>query len=216
MAIKLILVRHGETDWNIQQRYQGHTDINLNETGINQAKRLARELKSEKIDAIYSSDLTRAVQTAAIINDGRNLPIHQLWELRECSFGIWEGKTFKEMEQHFPEEVARIKGDPVKQIRTGGESRDQLSTRIGQAIQQIIDTHQNQSVLIVAHGGALAVAMEYITGEGLIARSKYWLENAGYHILECNNRNCNIIHCGTPVEKKKPEVRGQKSEKNRR
>lgn len=212
MGIRLILVRHGETDWNIQQRYQGHSDTKLNQTGINQAKNLACELASEKLDAIYSSDLTRAMQTAAIINDGRNLPIHKLQELRECSFGIWEGKTFREMEQHFPEEVARIKGDPVKQIRAGGESRDQLSTRIGQAMQQIIDSHQNQSVLVVAHGGALAVAMEYITGEGLIARSKYWLENAGYHILECNNGNCMVIHCGTPVEKKKPEVRSQKLE----
>jgi broad specificity phosphatase PhoE len=201
MGIRLILVRHGETDWNIQQRYQGHTDIELNQTGINQAKILAQELKAEKLDAIYSSDLNRAAQTAAIINNGRNLPIHKLRELRECSFGIWEGKTFKEMEQHFPEEVARLKGDPVKQIRAGGESRDQLCSRVEQAVQKIIDNHQNQTVLMVAHGGALAVAMEYITGEGLIARSKYWLENAGYHIVECDKGKCKILHCGTPGKK---------------
>jgi broad specificity phosphatase PhoE len=197
MVIRIILVRHGETEWNIQQRYQGHTDIELNQTGINQAKKLARELNSEKIDAIYSSDLNRAVQTATIIADGRKLPIHKLRDLRECSFGIWEGKTFKEMEEKFPEEVARIKGDPVKQIRSGGESRDQLCIRVEKAVQQIIDKHPNQTVLIVAHGGALAVTMEYITGEGLIARSKYWLENAGYHVVKCDNGKFTILHSGT-------------------
>jgi alpha-ribazole phosphatase len=201
MGIRLILVRHGETDWNIQQRYQGHTDIELNETGINQAKKLAQELKQEHLDAIYTSDLNRAVQTATIIAEGRKIPVHKIRGLRECSFGIWEGKTFKEMEQKFPEEVARIKGDPVKQIRAGGESRDQLCVRVEQAIQKIIDQHQDQTVLIVAHGGALAVAMEYITGEGLIARSKYWLENAGYHIVECDNGKCSVLRSGTPEKK---------------
>lgn len=198
MGIRLILVRHGETNWNIEQRYQGHSDTELNQTGINQAKKLARELKSEKIDAIYSSDLNRAVQTASIIADGRKIPVHKVRGLRECSFGIWEGKTFKEMEEKYPEEVERIKGDPVKQIRAGGESRDQLCIRVEEAIQKIIDKHQNQTILIVAHGGALAVAMEYITGEGLIARSKYWLENAKYHIVECDKGMSRILHLGTP------------------
>ena len=200
MVVRLILARHGETDWNIQQRYQGHSDTELNQTGIKQAKLVARELKKEHFDAIYTSDLTRAVQTAAIIAEIRKIPIYKVRGLRECSFGVWEGKTFEEMQEKFPEEVARIKGDPVKQIRTGGESRDQLCQRVEKAIQQIIDQHSNQTVLIVAHGGALAVAMEYITGEGLIARSKYWLENAGYHIVECDNGKCIVLRSGTSTK----------------
>jgi len=198
MAVRLILIRHGKTDWNVLERYQGHSDTELNETGRNQAQSLAREWENEPIDVIYSSDLTRAIQTAVIISNGRNIPIHKRAGLRECSFGIWEGKTFEEMQTRFPEEVARIKGDSVNEIRTGGESRDQLSIRVAKTIREIINNHPNQTVAIVAHGGSLAVAMEYITGEGLIARSKYWLDNAGYHILEYNNGNSKILHLGTP------------------
>jgi len=198
MATRLVLIRHGETDWNIQKRYQGRSDTELNETGINQVQQLAQGLKEEKIEVIYTSDLTRAYQTAVIIADGRKIPIHKLPGLRECSFGIWEGKTYEEMQEQLPEEVARIKGDPVTEIRTGGENREQLSTRVTTAIQQIIAQHPNQTVLIVAHGGSLAVALEYITGEGLIARSKYWLENAGYHIIDYENSRCTILRLGTP------------------
>ncbi|MDI6783803.1 MAG: histidine phosphatase family protein [bacterium] len=207
MAVRLILIRHGKTDWNVLERYQGHSDTELNETGRNQAQLLAWELENETIDVIYSSDLTRAGQTAAIVSNGRNIPSHKRAGLRECSFGIWEGKTFEEMQEKFPDEVARVKGDLVNEIRTGGESRQQLSIRVAKTIQEIIKNHPNQTVAIIAHGGSLAVALEYITGEGLIAptslklrrvnRSKYWLDNAGYHIIEYNNGNSKILHLGT-------------------
>ncbi|MCX7918889.1 MAG: histidine phosphatase family protein [bacterium] len=197
MATKLILIRHGETDWNIQQRYQGHSDTELNENGRHQVRMLAKQLENEPIDVIYTSDLIRAVQTATIISNGRNIPIHKHAGLRECSFGIWEGKTFEEMQNQFPEEVARIKADPVHAIRTGGESRHQLLTRVVKTIQEIIHRHPNQTIAIVAHGGSLAVAMEYITGEGLIARSKYWLDNARYHIVEYDNGKSKILYLGS-------------------
>lgn len=196
MATRLILVRHGITDWNVQKRYQGHSNTELNETGREQARELAQKLHDKKLDIIYTSDLNRAYQTALILADGRNIPIHTTAQLRECGFGIWEGKTFEEMLACCPEEVDRIKLDPLHAVRTGGESREQLFTRVAKAIQEIANQHPNQTVLIVGHEGSVAAAMGYITGEGIVARSKYRLDNASYHIVEYADNQWRIIKLG--------------------
>jgi broad specificity phosphatase PhoE len=197
MATRLILVRHGETDWNIAHRYQGHSDTELNETGRTQAQLLAQKLKDEPINAIYCSDLSRAYQTAIVIADERNIPVYPTSQLRECSFGIWEGKTFKEVLAQFPEEIERIQQDPLTAVRTGGESREQMFTRVSQEIQWIVKQNPNRTVLVVAHEGSIAAAMGYITGEGMAARSKYRLDNASYHIVEERDGQWHIIQLGS-------------------
>jgi len=90
---KIILVRHGQTLWNNIGKYQGHTDVPLSKTGIEQASKVAKRLKNDKITAIYSSDLKRAKQTAEIIALEHNLPVITNTRFREINFGVWEGKT---------------------------------------------------------------------------------------------------------------------------
>src|SRR5688500_9075185 len=103
MPTTILLVRHGETDWNLERRVQGHSDRPLNDTGRRQAIELATALGDEPVDAIYSSDLVRAHETARILAERRGLGVTVIPELREKSFGTWEGLTDREVLQRFPE-----------------------------------------------------------------------------------------------------------------
>ena len=103
--IKLYLVRHGETDGNSQQWFQGASDVPLNATGIEQARRLSRFMKDIHFDAIYTSTLSRAYTTAKIIAEPHQLPVQQYPELREISFGVWERHTYDEITKQWPGEI---------------------------------------------------------------------------------------------------------------
>ena len=125
-------MRHGETDWNLDRRLQGHADRPLNDTGREQARGLAAELAEEELEAVYSSDLSRAQETARIVAGARGLDVTELPELRERHFGSWEGLTDDEIHERFPQEVADgVLGD--------GESRDELDRRVLDALSRIAD-----------------------------------------------------------------------------
>jgi len=147
-------VRHGETDWNLTRRLQGHSDRPLNETGREQARGLVAELADEELEAVYSSDLLRAQETARIAAEARGLNVTALPELRERHFGSWEGLTDEEIHERFPEEVADgVLGD--------GESRDELDRRILRALSRIADEHPDATVLVVSHGGPLRSVLRH-------------------------------------------------------
>jgi uncharacterized phosphatase len=143
----ILLVRHGETDWNAQRRVQGHSDTPLNDTGRAQARALADELASEAIDAVYSSDLLRAHETARIVADRRGLDVIALHDLRERHFGTWEGLTDEEIFARFPGAKSGSWGD--------GETREQMIERVFGALERIAETHPEGRVLVVSHGGPL-------------------------------------------------------------
>jgi uncharacterized phosphatase len=160
----ILLVRHGETDWNAEHRVQGHTDRPLNERGRAQAHALAQQLAGEPLDAVYASDLSRAYETARIVADTHSLPVEALPELRERDFGTWEGLTDEEILERFPD------------TRTGGpwgdaETRDELETRILAAMGRVVARHPGGRVLVVTHGGPLRVmrARCGVDGQGSIA-----------------------------------------------
>ena len=134
MPNRFILIRHGSTDWNIAKRYQGQTDIPLNNEGRKQAKELAKMLQKVPIDLIYTSDLSRAYETAEIIAEGRKIPIHRLKSFRETHVGHWEGLTVDEIHGNYPEDVERLKKDPIHGKRPGGESRGMMLERVNKAI----------------------------------------------------------------------------------
>ena len=151
---RILLVRHGETDWNLTRRLQGHSDRPLNETGREQARGLVAELADEELEAVYSSDLLRAQETARIAAEARGLNVTALPELRERHFGSWEGLTDEEIHERFPEEVADgVLGD--------GESRDELDRRILRALSRIADEHPDATVLVVSHGGPLRSVLRH-------------------------------------------------------
>lgn len=136
---ELILVRHGETDWNAEGRLQGHTDRPLSGYGREQARQLADELSGEELDAIYASDLARARETAEIVGERLHLPVVLDPDLREKNWGTWEGLTP-------PERVG---------IELVGESTETHTRRMLAALGRIAARHPHGRVLVVTHGGSM-------------------------------------------------------------
>jgi broad specificity phosphatase PhoE len=147
----IFLARHGETDWNVQRRVQGHSDTPLNETGRAQALALADELQGEAIDAVYSSDLLRAHETARIVAEPRGLNVTAIRDLRERNFGTWEGLTDDEIFVRFPEAASGRWGD--------AETKEEMAERVFEALQRIADAHAGGRVLVVSHGGPLRAVL---------------------------------------------------------
>jgi len=165
--LRLLLARHGQTDWNAQHRYQGHAKVPLNETGRDQAAALGRRLSREGIEAIYASDLPRAWQTAQIVAQTCGLPLETEPLLREMDFGAWQGRTHAEI--HAEKSVAASGDDqePLSYAPTGGETLGQLAERIATALKHARDTQQGKTVLWVTHGGPLRTLMCLVLGLGL-------------------------------------------------
>jgi broad specificity phosphatase PhoE len=144
----LLLVRHGETDWNAEGRLQGHTDRPLNERGRSQAKELAERLAGEGADAIYASDLTRAKETAEIVGARLGLTVVIDADLREKNWGSWEGLT----------------GDERVRVEFEGESTKEHRDRMVRAVQRIAERHPGQRVIVVTHGGSLRRVQAFVNG----------------------------------------------------
>jgi len=158
----ILLARHGETDWNVERRVQGHSDTPLNDTGRGQARALAEELAGEPIDAVYSSDLARAHETARIVAAGRGLDVTAIRDLRERNFGTWEGLTDEEIYVRHPH--AR---DRSWQEWGDAETRDEMADRVLGALHRIAETHPDQRVLVVSHGGPLRAVLRHCAIDGV-------------------------------------------------
>lgn len=153
--IRLLMLRHGQTIWNAQRRYQGQSDVPLDETGLRQVQTLARHFASQHVDAIYSSDLQRAMQTAQPVAAALGKPVVADSRLREVAFGAWEGLTYLDIQKRWPDEYAAWQHDPVTHIPPGGENLAQVAQRVGAVVDEIRQKNEGQTVLLVAHGGAL-------------------------------------------------------------
>lgn len=147
----LLLARHGETEWNREERYQGHADPPLNDTGRAQARELAELLSAEPIEAVYSSDLRRAAETAEIVGARLGLPVEQNPGLREIDVGSWQGLT-----------RAQIDGRPWD-----GETYEHHAERVTRALREIAARHPGRTVLVVSHGGSLRRVQDAVLGEPL-------------------------------------------------
>jgi broad specificity phosphatase PhoE len=157
----LLLVRHGETDWNRDGRWQGHSNTHLNDEGREQARRVAREIRD--VDVVYSSDLARARETAEIIAAELGLPVRVDSRLRERSFGAWEGLTAAEIEVDFPDNYRRWRA------REGAgaddaEPFDAFAARVRSFLADVLEAHPGETVLLVAHGGSIRVIHALATG----------------------------------------------------
>ncbi len=154
---RLVLVRHGETTWNLERRLQGASDVPLTAEGRAQALRLARRLASEHFDAAYSSDLQRAWITAQLIAAESDLALHADERLREPSKGVWEGKTWDEIVARYPDQVAAYQQDR-EQPPAGGEKLSSIVARVSALLDDLRARHPNsECVLLVAHGQTLRV-----------------------------------------------------------
>ncbi len=152
----LWLVRHGQTDWNVEGRYQGQADLPLNETGRQQARDLAGRLHSEPFAAVISSDLQRARETAEILAAPAGMAVIQEPRLREIALGDWEGKLFRWIQQTCPAEVEARRQQPLDFCPPNGESARQVAERATAAANEIAAQYAGQAVLVVSHGLTLA------------------------------------------------------------
>ena len=157
----LLLVRHGETDWNRDQRWQGHSDTSLNEVGREQARALAETL--DRPDRIYSSDLARARETAEIIGEHVGVPIEVDPRLRERRFGAWEGLTAAEIEERFAADLARWRSGEGPGA-SDAEDFTAFAARVGSFVDELLARHPDERVLIVAHGGTIRVIHALVSG----------------------------------------------------
>jgi len=164
--LRIYLVRHGETVWNVEKRLQGWKDSPLTDNGLRSAKRLAKRLQGIRLDRVFSSDQKRALITAEIIAKDRGIPIEVLSSLRELNFGSWEGMTISEIETLYPLEYSTYKTDPDRYISVGGENIEQLFDRASKAL-ETIGSCGEENVLVVTHGVTIRALMTIISGQGM-------------------------------------------------
>ena len=149
----ILIARHGQSDWNHEKRWQGHADRPLTERGREQAQALADRLAHIELDAVYSSDLQRARDTAAVVAESQGLELRQLPDLREVDVGSWSGLTRAEAEERFPEGFARWRdGYPGWK---DGETYEAMTDRVLRAVDEIAAAHEGGRVLVVSHGGPI-------------------------------------------------------------
>jgi broad specificity phosphatase PhoE len=153
----LYLVRHGQTDWNVEGRWQGQADVPLNVRGRQQAAQVARALSKLGLVAIYSSDLLRARETADTLAALTGVEVQLDPRLREIHQGQWQGMLVTEIQERYGEAFQRRKDDPLNVAPPGGETVLQVKERVVDAIEDIIQQHLRERVAVVSHGFALAV-----------------------------------------------------------
>jgi len=161
---ELVLIRHGETDWNREARWQGQSDVPLNSTGIRQAQVAAEGLRGTRLEAIYTSDLQRARQTAEAVAAATGAYVRQDRRLREIGLGDWEGMTFDEIHRRDGGALDLFRGDPVNSRAPGGESVPEVRRRVLTCLQDILRAFPRGSVAVVSHGLALAVVKVLLLG----------------------------------------------------
>ena len=182
-SVRILALRHGETEWNRDARIQGHLDIGLNARGRRQAELAAQALEGEPLEAVYCSDLRRAADTAWPLARARGLEPVALSTLRERAFGPFEGLTFHDIRERFPEEAERWRKRDPHWTPAGGESLTAFRARALAAVEALARQHMGQSIAIVAHGGTMDLLYREATRQALDAPRTWELGNAAINRL---------------------------------
>ncbi|MFZ2603496.1 MAG: histidine phosphatase family protein [Candidatus Omnitrophota bacterium] len=185
---RLILIRHGETEFNLKKRYCGFLNVSLSERGKKQAQCLHERLKRIKIHKVYSSDRTRAIQTAEIVF--KKARIEKNSSLREIHFGCFEGLTYDEIMQKYPDIYKKWLKDPFSIKIPKGEHLRDFKKRITKTLNKIISGNRNKTIALVCHGGAISI---FITG--ILKTRNFWEQiprSASMSIVEYKNNTPKI------------------------
>ena len=198
--MKFIIVRHGETSWNIQKRFQGKTDIGLSENGLKQAEMLAKKLSKEKIDAIYTSRLKRAVKTAEKIQKfHKKAKIMKTKRLNELSWGIWEGAMLDEVKKKYPELYEKREKDRFNFKITKGESLKMVKKRIKKFLGGIMEKSKG-TILIVSHLNVNRVMIGTLMGWKDKKTSSINLGNASVVAIKAYKGKAKILRASGSIE----------------
>ncbi len=189
----IYLMRHGETDWNVQFRLQGSTDVPLNENGRAEARQTAKALGRIPFDMVYTSPLSRARETAEIIAEGRNIPVLPKEDLKEMNFGIYEGHSSRT----WPE-IKAIFDDPVGYVPKGGESYQQMDERCRSFLTMLAAQEGTyEHVLVCAHGALLKGMIRIVENRPL---ERFWdgppQKNCAVTLVECKNGQFTLLEQG--------------------
>jgi broad specificity phosphatase PhoE len=174
----VLLIRHGETQWNLDQRMQGHLDVPLTERGAEQARQLARWLEPEPPEVVYTSDLQRSRRTAEILA-GQAAEVTIDPRLREACFGEWEGLTRAECAARFPEVHAAWRRDALRNRPPGGETIEDLQARCMAALRDVLPRHPARRVAVVSHGGPIRAMVCGLLSLPLSVYPRLRVENTG-------------------------------------
>lgn len=185
--LKLILVRHGETDSNKKGTYLGWTDVGLNEAGVMHAYAAKKKLEGENIDAVYASPLNRAYKTAEIINENFGLDIICENSLMERNFGIWDNLNHAEITEKYPMEYEEYTRDWINYCVKDGESSMQAYKRITNFINILLSEKKNGCVLIVTHLGCIRKVIAHLLGMAIEGSWRFKIDNGGITKIEVND-----------------------------
>ena len=184
MGCRIFLIRHGETIWNKQLKFQGHEDVPLSTGGLEQASALASRLEGQTLDGVYASDLSRAMETARGLAAPRGLEVFTDPSLREMNFGQWEGLTFKQIQEKYQEQVKLWWSNPVDTRVPGGETLSELAARVTAFVSGLVEKHAGGQVAVVCHGGPVRVLVAKVLGMDL---NQYWRirqDNASLNVID--------------------------------
>lgn len=188
MMTKIIVIRHGQTEWNIGQVFRGRADIPLNETGKKQAESLARALGFYKMAAIYSSPLSRAKETAEAVAKKQGLEVKISKLLLDINYGEWQGLTHEEVRKKWPKIYRAWHEAPEKVKFPEGESLSEVKKRVVQFLKKVVLKHQNETIAAVSHRVAIKVLLRAALG---IDNSHFWQlrqNTASFSVLEYENK----------------------------
>lgn len=177
------LVRHGESEWNIHNKVQGKTDIELSKKGIKQAELLAERLEKENIEHIYTSDLKRAKKTAELIQRRIGIDPVEMEIYREIGLGPWEGLTIAEIKENYNEHYRIYREEPASFILPGAETILEVADRVCRGILDIVSRHKNSNILVVSHGVAIKSAVIKILDIDISKYNRFRIDNASITIL---------------------------------
>jgi probable phosphoglycerate mutase len=182
-ATRFCFVRHGETDWNAEQRMQGHQDLPLNADGLAQADVAGQHFQGLAVAALYSSDLLRAQQTARPIAAALAQPVRLLPELRERHYGRCEGLIRSQVVDLYPDDARALRERHPDYVLAGGESLRQHQQRVLDCVNRLAETHAGQTVVVITHGGVLDLLYRRATGMALNAARDFPIPNTGINWL---------------------------------
>jgi 2,3-bisphosphoglycerate-dependent phosphoglycerate mutase len=189
----LILLRHGETDWNRELRFQGHVDVGLNDIGLEQARRLARRLAGEIAHRLYASDLLRAQQTAQPVSGLMSLPTVSDAALREQSFGTVDGMSVDDIKAQHPQAWEGWLRFHEDYCMPEGESTRQFHARVMDAVHRLIAAHPAQTLVVVTHGGVLDMIYRTARSLGLNGPRQSDIPNAGLNRVRVHDGRIEIL-----------------------
>lgn len=190
------LIRHGQTDWNVQSRFQGQVDVPLNTTGLAQARRLAMRLKVEPVEPLVVSDLLRTRQTAQAIESIWSVQAQASASWREQSFGILEGLVAQDIERQYPQEWRQWLSYRADYVPPGGESFQMLDARIRQAVREVVSLckkMQLTSCTVVTHGAVLDVIWRWAHGLDLAGPRKCPIPNVGLNTVRTDGEVMELV-----------------------